>query len=356
MSAEAVSLELRNAIAVAADNIRSFHSSQLVVESAVETMPGVSCWRKNVPIERVGLYVPGGTAPLLSTVLMLGIPAKLAGCKEVVLCTPPGQKGVDPAIAYAALECGIDRIFTVGGIQAIAAMTLGTETVPKVDKIFGPGNQYVTAAKQFALGKGVAIDMPAGPSELMIIADSTAVPAYVAADALSQAEHGPDSQVVILTWAKELIPRIKDELRTQLDVLPRREIASQALDGSSIVLVNDREDAMTICNDYAPEHLILSVDGAEDYAQQVVNAGSVFIGNFTPESAGDYASGTNHTLPTNGYARAYSGVSMDSFVKKITYQRITEQGLRELGPSVEVMAQAEQLEGHRRAVRVRISK
>ena len=351
-----VSKELKKAIGVAKANIETFHAAQATAELIVEVMPGVTCRRKSVPIQRVGLYIPGGTAPLFSTVLMLGIPAQLAGCKEVVLCTPSNSEGqVHPAILYTADLVGISKIVKVGGAQAIAAMTFGTASVPKVDKIFGPGNQYVTAAKQLATKYGVAIDMPAGPSEVLVYADDTAIPAFVAADLLSQAEHGVDSQVVLVTPSEKLAAQVLHELNLQLKNLPRKDIAYKALQHSCTVVMEDQASAIALINDYAPEHLILAVAAEEAIMEQIYNAGSVFIGNFTPEAAGDYASGTNHTLPTYGYARNYSGVSLDSFVKKITYQKISPQGLKKLGPSVEIMAENEQLDAHKLAVTVRLN-
>ena len=351
-----VSKELKKAIGVAKANIETFHAAQATAELIVEVMPGVTCRRKSVPIQRVGLYIPGGTAPLFSTVLMLGIPAQLAGCKEVVLCTPSNSEGqVHPAILYTADLVGISKIVKVGGAQAIAAMTFGTASVPKVDKIFGPGNQYVTAAKQLATKYGVAIDMPAGPSEVLVYADDTAIPAFVAADLLSQAEHGVDSQVVLVTPSEKLAAQVLHELNLQLENLPRKDIAYKALQHSCTVVMEDQASAIALINDYAPEHLILAVAAEEAIMEQIYNAGSVFIGNFTPEAAGDYASGTNHTLPTYGYARNYSGVSLDSFVKKITYQKISPQGLKKLGPSVEIMAENEQLDAHKLAVTVRLN-
>lgn len=350
-----LSEKLKAAIRVAIDNITIFHQQQLKEEMPVATEPGVLCWRKWVGIEKVGLYIPGGTAPLFSTVLMLAIPAKLAACKTVVLCTPPDQSGkVHPAVLYAAHLCGVHRVFKVGGAQAIAAMTYGTETIPSVYKIFGPGNQYVTAAKQMAVRAGVAIDMPAGPSEVLVIADSSANPAFVAADLLSQAEHGPDSQVILLTSDETLPEKVQRELDRQIALLPRGEFAAKSLNNSRILVVHNLEEAMEISNLYAPEHLILQVAAPELLAPLVVNAGSVFMGHYTPEAAGDYASGTNHTLPTNGYATAYSGVSIDSFVKKITFQRITEEGMRKIGPVVAEMASAEALDAHRFAMEVRL--
>ncbi|WP_353480757.1 histidinol dehydrogenase [Haliscomenobacter sp.] len=346
---------LKTAIQTAKANIETFHAAQQSHPEVIETMPGVFCWRKNVGIDKVGLYIPGGTAPLFSTVLMLGVPAKLAGCKEIVLCSPPGADGkIHPAILFAAKTVGVTRIFKAGGVQAIGAMAYGTASIPQVYKIFGPGNQYVTAAKQLVSREKVAIDMPAGPSEVLVCADETANPAFVAADLLAQAEHGIDSQVVVLAFSDELLQAVLQEVENQVAVLPRAEITRQALENSVAVLVNTRAEALELINDYAPEHLILAMQDADDFAEQVQNAGSVFIGNYTPESVGDYASGTNHTLPTNGYARAYSGVSLDSFVKKITFQRLTPQGLKNIGPTVETMAIAEALVAHQRAVSIRL--
>jgi len=347
--------ELKQAIRTAKSNIEKFHSTQLHDEDIVETMPGVKCWRKNIPIEKVGLYIPGGTAPLFSTILMLGVPAKIAGCKEIVLCTPPGKDGaLHPAILFAASLVGVTKIFKVGGVQAIGAMAFGTETIPAVYKIFGPGNQYVTCAKQLVQQYGIAIDMPAGPSEVAVYADETADPRFVAADLLSQAEHGVDSQVLLVVNKESLVETIKGQLVTQLDKLPRKELAEKALDNSKIMLVNNDEEAIELLNEYAPEHLILSCAHADELADKVINAGSVFIGNFSPESAGDYASGTNHTLPTNGFAKAYSGVSVDSFVKKITFQKLNEEGLNSIGSSVVAMAEAEGLKAHAEAVKLRL--
>lgn len=346
---------LKTAIQSAKVNIEIFHQAQLKKEEKIETMPGVWCWRKSVGIEKVGIYIPGGTAPLFSTVLMLGIPAKLAGCKEVVLCTPPRKDGtVDPAILYAAQLIGIQQIYTIGGAQAIAAMAFGTATVPKVFKIFGPGNQYVTAAKQLIQQQGVAIDMPAGPSEVCVYADETAVPAFVAADLLSQAEHGADSQVLLIASSSNFVEQVQLELVNQLTNLPRADFATKALGHSKAIVIASREDAIQLINAYAPEHLILSVDNALVVAEKIINAGSVFIGNYSPESVGDYASGTNHTLPTNGYAKAYSGVSVDSFVKKITFQQLTETGLKNIAQTVIQMASGEQLEAHAQAVAIRV--
>ncbi len=346
---------LKTAIQSAKVNIEIFHQAQIKKEEKIETMPGVWCWRKSVGIEKVGIYIPGGTAPLFSTVLMLGIPAKLAGCKEVVLCTPPRKDGtVDPAILYAANLVGIQQIYTIGGAQAIAAMAYGTATVPNVFKIFGPGNQYVTAAKQLIQQQGVAIDMPAGPSEVCVYADETAVPAFVAADLLSQAEHGADSQVVLIASHKYIIEQVQLEIELQLANLPRQDFATKALGHSKAIVIALREDAIQLINTYAPEHLILSVDNALVVAEKITNAGSVFIGNYSPESVGDYASGTNHTLPTNGNAKAYSGVSVDSFVKKITFQQLTEMGLKNIAQTVIQMASGEQLEAHAQAVAIRV--
>jgi len=347
---------LKKAIALAKGNIEKFHAAQASPELIIEVMPGVTCSRKSVPIQRVGLYIPGGTAPLFSTVLMLGVPAQLAGCKEIVLCTPTNREGaIHPAILYTAQLIGITKIIKVGGAQAIAALTFGTESVPQVDKIFGPGNQYVTAAKQMATKFGLAIDMPAGPSEVLVYADETAVPAFVAADLLSQAEHGVDSQVVLVSPSEEFAKKVLAEITLQLESLPRKDIASKALANSCAVILEDQATAIALINDYAPEHLILAVAKEEEVLSQIFNAGSVFIGNFTPEAGGDYASGTNHTLPTYGYARNYSGVSLDSFVKKITYQKITPKGLQALGPAVEIMAENEQLHAHKNAVTLRLN-
>ena len=343
--------ELKSAIRQAYQNIYRFHERQKQPVEKIETMPGVTCWRKSVGIEKVGLYIPGGTAPLFSTVLMLGVPAQLAGCREVVLCTPSNH----PAIYYAAQLVGVTKVFRIGGAQAIAAMAYGTDSVPKVYKIFGPGNQYVTAAKMLVAKEGVAIDMPAGPSEVAIYADDSAIPSFVAADLLSQAEHGADSQVLLVSTSKRLLNSVNLTLSTQLSRLSREAIAAKALENSNMILVEDQAEAIDLLNDYAAEHLILSVENAEAVADQIVNAGSIFLGNYTPESAGDYASGTNHTLPTNGFARAYSGVSLDSFVKKITLQHITPEGLQNVGPVVEAMAEAESLDAHKRAVSLRLA-
>lgn len=343
--------DLKAAIRQAYQNILTFHEAQRQPVKKIETMPGVVCWRRSVGIEKVGLYIPGGTAPLFSTVLMLGVPAQLAGCREVVLCTP----GNHPAIYFAARLVGVTKVYRVGGAQAIAAMAYGTESVPQVYKIFGPGNQYVTAAKLLVAKEGMAIDMPAGPSEVAIYADDTAVPAFVAADLLSQAEHGADSQVLLVSTSKRLINSVNLTLGTQLSKLSRSGLATKALENSKAILVDTSAEAIDLLNAYAAEHLILSVENAEAVADRIINAGSIFLGNYTPESAGDYASGTNHTLPTNGFARAYSGVSLDSFVKKITVQHITPEGLQRLGPVVEAMAEAESLDAHKRAVSIRLA-
>ena len=346
--------KLKRAILTAKKNIEKFHKKQIAKPEVVETMRGVKCWRKSVGIERVGLYIPGGTAPLFSTVLMLGIPAKLAGCKKIVLCSPPTGGTIHPAILFAAKTVGITKIFKLGGVQAIGAMAYGTETVPQVYKIFGPGNQYVVAAKQVINTEGVAIDMPAGPSEVMVIADETANPIFVAADLLSQAEHGSDSQVVLLAYSEQIVSEVLKEIDNQCLTLPRVDIIKQALENSVAIVVKNDAEAMAIANYYAPEHLILSVKNADILTEKVVNAGSVFIGNYSPESVGDYASGTNHTLPTNGYAKAYSGVSLDSFVKKITFQRLDTEGVKNIAATVILMAEAEQLQAHANAVKVRI--
>jgi histidinol dehydrogenase len=345
---------LKDAINLAKRNIETFHRSQTENARPVETMPGVTCWRRSVAIEKVGLYVPAGTAPLFSTVLMLAAPARLAGCREIVLCSPPDRQGnIHPAILYAAKVCGVTRIFKVGGAQAIAAMAYGTETIPKVYKIFGPGNGYVTCAKQLA-SMDVAIDMPAGPSEVAVLADDSCNPTFVAADLLSQAEHGSDSQVILVTTSEVIIERILIEVDRQIITLPRRKIAKTSLINSRAVLVRDIEEGLDLLNEYAPEHLILAVDNADDVAERVINAGSVFIGNYSCESAGDYASGTNHTLPTAGFAKSFSGVSLDSFVKKITFQRLTAEGIQNLGPTIELMASAEGLDAHKNAISMRL--
>lgn len=347
--------DLKTAISLAAENIRTFHEAERFVTAKVETKPGVTCWQKAVPIEKVGLYIPGGTAPLFSTVLMLAIPARIAGCKEIILCTPPNREGkVNPVILYAAKMAGVSRIFKAGGVQAIGAMAYGTESIPKVYKIFGPGNQYVQAAKQQVSLYDVAIDMPAGPSEVEVLADETANAAFVAADLLSQAEHGIDSQVLLVSTSEKLIKQVEQEVERQLDVLPRKEIAAKALENSRLILVHSMEEAMDMTNMYAPEHLIIEAKDYETLAEQVWNAGSVFLGSFSPESAGDYASGTNHTLPTKGYAKAYSGVNLDAFIRKITFQELTKDGLRTIGPAIETMASHEGLDAHRNAVTIRL--
>ena len=352
----AVCTQLKEAIDLAAHNIEAFHAAQRYEGKRVQTQPGVTCWQQAVPIEKVGLYIPGGTAPLFSTVLMLALPARIAGCSEVVLCTPPGRDGrVHPAVLYAARVAGVKRIFKVGGVQAIAAMAYGTESIPKVYKIFGPGNQYVTAAKQLVSLRDVAIDMPAGPSEVEVLADDSANPVFVAADLLSQAEHGADSQAMLITTSAALADAVEQEVERQLSELPRREIAERALQWSKLIVVSSMEEAMEMTNAYAPEHLIIEATNYLELASQVRHAGSVFLGSLTPESAGDYASGTNHTLPTNGYARAYSGVCLDSYVRKMTFQEILPEGLRRIGPAIEVMAAGEQLDAHRLAVTRRLA-
>ncbi|MBQ8867424.1 MAG: histidinol dehydrogenase [Bacteroidaceae bacterium] len=353
--ARLVTPELKAAIELAHANIEKFHTAQRFEGKRVETHPGVTCWQRAVAIEKVGLYIPGGTAPLFSTVLMLATPARIAGCGEIVLCTPPARDGsIHPAILYAARVAGVSRIYKIGGVQAIGAMAYGTESVPKVYKIFGPGNQYVTAAKQQVSLRDVAIDMPAGPSEVEVLADSSANPAFVAADLLSQAEHGVDSQAILVTDDEQLIARVGEEVERQLAALPRKEIAARSLEHSKLILVKDMDEAMEMTNSYAPEHLIIETRDYMALAARVVNAGSVFLGSLSPESAGDYASGTNHTLPTNGYAKAYSGVSLDSFIRKITFQEITPEGIAAIGPAIEVMAASEQLDAHKNAVTVRL--
>ena len=347
--------ELKAAIRQAQLNIESFHRSQFSPVEIIETMPGVQCWRKSIGIEKVGLYVPGGTAPLFSTVLMLGIPAKLAGCSEIILCTPANKQGeVHPAILYSAQLVGIDKVYKLGGAQAIAAMAYGTATIDAVYKIFGPGNQYVTAAKQLVQMQGVAIDMPAGPSEVCVMADESADPSFVAADLLSQAEHGVDSQVLLVSNSDEVVERVEKELAKQLQTLPRKDIAEKALNNSRAIVIKDLKEAIDLVNEYAAEHLIISCKNANDIAEKIKNAGSVFIGNYSPESVGDYASGTNHTLPTNGFAKAFSGVSIDSFVKKITYQKLSQPGLNAIAQTVIAMAEAEGLDAHANAVKLRI--
>lgn len=350
-----ISEELKNALTLAHRNIHTFHASQRFEGKPCSVAPGVTCWQKAIPIERVGLYIPGGTAPLFSTVLMLATPARIAGCKEIVLCTPPNREGkVNPAILVAARIAGVSRIFKIGGVQAIGAMAYGTESVPKVYKIFGPGNQYVMCAKQQVSLHDVAIDMPAGPSEVEVIADASANPAFVAADLLSQAEHGVDSQVLLVTNSEELIAKVEAEVKRQLAELPRKEIAAQALENSNIILLHNDEEMMHLTNQYAPEHLIIETSNCHELAERVVNAGSVFIGHLTPESAGDYASGTNHTLPTNGYALAYNGVNLDSFQRKVTFQELTAEGLQSIGQAVMTMAASEQLDAHKRAMELRM--
>lgn len=354
---KSVSEELRNAIAQASDNIRKFHASQQISENRIETTKGVECWRKSVAIENVGLYIPGGSAPLFSTILMLAIPAQIAGCKRLVLCTPTDKSGkVNPVVLFTANYLGIKEIYKVGGSQAIAALAYGTESIKKVDKIFGPGNQFVTKAKELVQKNGIAIDLPAGPSEVLVIADATADADFVAADLLSQAEHGTDSQVVLLTTENEMVERVLQSVENQLKELPRAELAKKTLENSFSVVLPNIEDCFAFSNEYAPEHLILAMENSEKYIDLVQNAGSVFLGNYSCESAGDYASGTNHTLPTNGYAKSYSGVSLDSFVKKITFQKINEEGLKNIGNTIEIMAEAEQLLAHKNAVSIRLQK
>jgi histidinol dehydrogenase len=355
---EAVKLipaELQKSIRMAASNIEKFHAAQKRESVQIETTPGVLCWRKSVAIDKVGIYIPGGSAPLFSTVLMLGIPAKLAGCREVILCTPPDSSGkINGAILFAAQLVGVTKIFKAGGAQAIAAMAYGTQSIPKVYKIFGPGNQYVTKAKQMITEDGVAIDMPAGPSEVLIMADESSNAAFVAADLLSQAEHGEDSQVILVVNNESLVAPIQAEIAKQMNDLPRKAIAERALVNSRVILLENQKDAIAFVNEYAPEHLIINTRDTEQIAEEIINAGSIFLGNYSPEAMGDYASGTNHTLPTNGYAKAFAGVSLESFMKYITYQRLTEQGIKALGPVVEQMAEAEQLMGHKMAVKVRL--
>lgn len=351
----AVSDELKAAIQLAKSNIEKFHAAQKTTRVSVETAEGVQCWQEKRPIQKIGLYIPGGTAPLFSTVLMLAIPATIAGCKEVVLCSPPDKNGnLNPAILYAANLCGVTKIIKVGGIQAIAGMTFGTTTIPKVYKIFGPGNQYVTVAKQLATQFGVAIDMPAGPSELLVVADDTAVPAFVASDLLSQAEHGTDSQVILVSTSKKMIDAVEQEVQSQLAVLPRKEIAEKAIANSKLIFVENAAIALDLINEYGPEHFIICTENDDFYVDNIENAGSVFIGNYTPESAGDYASGTNHTLPTNGYAKNYSGVNLDSFMKSMTFQKISESGIQNIGKAIEIMAEKEGLQAHKNAVTLRL--
>ncbi|NMC37058.1 MAG: histidinol dehydrogenase [Bacteroidales bacterium] len=348
--------ELKKAIAIAGSNIEKFHRSQLTVEKPVEIMNGVKCWRKSIPIERAGLYIPGGTAPLFSTVLMLAIPARIAGCRETILCTPPDSRGrVNPLILYSAGVSGVTSVFRVGGAQAIAAMAYGTETIPKTDKIFGPGNQYVTKAKEMVQLDGIPIDMPAGPSEVLIIADATAEPSFVASDLIAQAEHGTDSQVVLVSTSTRLIPEVRDEIGRQLIQLPRRAIAEKALENSILIFFDTLDKCIAFSNIYAPEHLIITVSDPASATEHIRNAGSVFLGKYSCESAGDYASGTNHTLPTNGFAKSYSGVSTESFMKRITFQEVTGEGIKTLGPVIEKMAEAEMLEGHKNAVTIRLN-
>ncbi|MBO0340918.1 histidinol dehydrogenase [Flagellimonas profundi] len=350
-----VSDALKQAMTLAKSNIEKFHAAQKTSKVDVETMPGVKCWQEKRPIQKVGLYIPGGTAPLFSTILMLAIPAKLAGCKEIVLCTPPDNNGdINPAILYAAQLCGVTQIFKVGGIQAIAGMTFGTESIPKVYKIFGPGNQYVTVAKQLATKHGVAIDMPAGPSELLVVADDSANAAFVTSDLLSQAEHGVDSQVILVSTSENLIEAVEMEIENQLQQLPRKEIARKSIGNSRLILVKNDQEALELINEYGPEHFIVCVENEAFFIENIQNAGSVFIGNYTPESAGDYASGTNHTLPTNGYAKQYSGVNLDSFMKSMTFQKISEKGIQGIGSAIELMAEAEGLQAHKNAVTLRL--
>ena len=353
---KAVSIELKAAIMLAFNNIRTFHAAQKFEGKRVTTLPGVTCWQKAVAIEKVGLYVPGGTAPLFSTVLMLATPAQIAGCKEIILCTPPDRSGkIHPAILYAAKVAGVSRVFKAGGVQAIGAMAYGTSSIPKVYKIFGPGNQYVTAAKQQVSLRDVAIDMPAGPSEVAVLADEMAQPAFVAADLLSQAEHGTDSQAILITTSEALLREVTGEVQRQLEQLPRKGIAEKSLANSKLILVRTMDEAFDMVNEYAPEHLIIETKDYQQTAERIVNAGSVFLGPYSPESAGDYASGTNHTLPTNGYAKAYSGVSLDSFIRKITFQEVTQEGIRMIGPAIEVLAANEYLDAHKNAVSVRLA-
>ncbi|VXC20002.1 histidinol dehydrogenase [Maribacter litoralis] len=351
-----VSNDLKEAIKLAKSNIEVFHEAQKTDRVEVETAPGVTCWQEKRPIQKVGLYIPGGTAPLFSTILMLAVPATIAGCKEIVLCSPPDKEGkLNPAILYAANLCGVTKIVKVGGIQAIAGMTFGTETIPQVYKIFGPGNQYVTVAKQIATKYGVAIDMPAGPSELLVVADDSASAAFVASDLLSQAEHGVDSQVILVSTSKAIIDAVEKEVAVQLEDLPRKEIAKQAIANSKLIYVDNDQDAIDLINEYGPEHFIVCVENEDFYIDNTQNAGSVFIGNYTPESAGDYASGTNHTLPTNGYAKQYSGVNLDSFLKSMTFQKINEEGIQNIGKAIELMAEAEGLQAHKNAVTLRLN-
>ena len=351
-----VPAELKEAIQIAKSNIEKFHIAQKTERLYVTTSEGVQCWQEKRPIQKVGLYIPGGSAPLFSTVLMLAIPAKLAGCKEIILCTPPNKEGkIHPAILFAAHLCGVNKIVKAGGIQAIAALTFGTESVPKVYKIFGPGNQYVTVAKQLATRYGVAIDMPAGPSEVLVVADDTANPVFIASDLLSQAEHGADSQVILVTTSEKLMLAVEKEVDVQLQELPRKEIAQKAIENSKLILMESNEEALKLINEYGPEHFIVCTSDDNFYIDGIENAGSIFLGNYTPESAGDYASGTNHTLPTNGYTKNYSGVNLDSFMKSMTFQKISEKGIKNLGKYIEIMAEAEGLQAHKNAVTVRLN-
>ena len=351
-----IASDLKEAIQLAKANIEVFHKAQITNRVEVETTAGVRCWQEKRPIQKVGLYIPGGTAPLFSTILMLAVPAAIAGCTEIVLCSPPNKEGkLDPAILYTAALCGVTKIFKVGGIQAIAGMTFGTDTIPQVYKIFGPGNQYVTVAKQIVTKHGVAIDMPAGPSELLVAADDSANAAFVASDLLSQAEHGIDSQVILVSTSKKMIEAVEDEVAIQLEALPRKEIAKQAIANSKLIYVEDDQTAIDLINEYGPEHYIVCMQNEDFYVENTLNAGSVFIGNYTPESAGDYASGTNHTLPTNGYAKQYSGVNLDSFMKNMTFQKITSAGIQNIGNAIELMAEAEGLQAHKNAVTLRLN-
>ncbi|MBT9190528.1 histidinol dehydrogenase [Zobellia russellii] len=351
-----VSEELKKAIQLAKNNIEVFHKAQKTTKVSVQTANGVQCWQEKRPIQKVGLYIPGGTAPLFSTILMLAVPATIAGCEELVLCSPPNKEGkINPAILYTANLCGVKKVFKVGGIQAIAAMTFGTESIPGVYKIFGPGNQYVTVAKQIATKYGISIDMPAGPSELLVLADDSANPAFVASDLLSQAEHGVDSQVILVSTSKNMIDAVEKEVEKQLQELPRKDIAEKAIANSKLIYVADNQAANDLINEYGPEHYIVCVENEDFFIDNIKNAGSVFIGNYTPESAGDYASGTNHTLPTNGYAKQYSGVNLDSFMKSMTFQKISESGIQEIGNAIEIMAEAEGLQAHKNAVTLRLN-
>ena len=351
-----VSNQLKEAIQLAKSNIETFHNAQKTEKIEVETAKGVQCWQEKRPIQKVGMYIPGGTAPLFSTILMLAVPATIAGCKDVILCSPPNSEGnINPAILYTAALCGVTQIYKVGGIQAIASMTFGTESIPQVYKIFGPGNQYVTVAKQIATKHGVAIDMPAGPSELLVVADDSSNPAFVASDLLSQAEHGVDSQVILVSTSKNLILEVEQEVMKQIDNLPRKKIAEKSIENSKLIYVKDDQTAIDLINEYGPEHYIICVKNEDLFIENAFNAGSVFIGNYTPESAGDYASGTNHTLPTNGYAKQYSGVNLDSFMKSMTFQKISKEGIKEIGTAIEIMAEAEGLQAHKNAVTLRLN-